>query len=101
MTPDEAVRAFLRLGCVEKPKHGRKNYRWLEVRNAEGRQIAIFNIPVSKQEIPRGTLLRSILRPNGIRNEEHLRQLLDADDPPAAFLEVLPKDGPRYKLRGR
>jgi hypothetical protein len=102
MTPDEAIRAFIRLGCVEVPRHSRhKNYRWLERTDEKGRQIAIFNVPVSKPILAKGTLLNSLLRPNGIRDEAHLQELLADLDPPSAFLKVIPKSGPRYRLPGR
>jgi hypothetical protein len=100
LSPDELVGALLRLGCVENTRHSRKNYRWLELRD-KGRQIAIFNIPVARNPVPAGTLRRGILNPNGIRDEDHLHELLKAKDPPAAFRAVLPKQGPRYRPSGQ
>ena len=100
MTPEEAANAFIRLGCQEDRRHSRKNYRWLELLDDGGRQIAIFNIPTSKSPLRRGTLINGLLNPNGIRDEDHLAQLLADPDPPAAFRRVLPQGGPRYRPRG-
>lgn len=99
MTPGEAVDAFVRLGCVER-RHSRKNYRWLELTDAGGRQIAIFNVPTSKTPLRKGTLVNGLLNPNGIRDEAHLKELLADADPPAAFRRVVPNAGPRYRPHG-
>jgi hypothetical protein len=99
-SPNEAVAAFLVLGCTENPRHSRKNYRWLELLDGQGHQKAIFNVPVAKDPIPIGTFVKSILNPNGIRDEVHLKELLEAEDPRAAFLAVLPEGGPRYRPHG-
>jgi hypothetical protein len=101
VTPGEAVDAFLRLGCIEIPRHSRKNYRWLELTDENGHQVAIFNVPTSKSPLRKGTLVRSILNPNGIRDEAHLAQLLADPDPPTAFRKVLPIGGPRYRPHGQ
>lgn len=101
MTPDEAVAAFVRLGCEEDKRHSRKNYRWLELKDAEGRQIAIFNVPTSKSPLRKGTMLNGLLKPNGISDEDHLAELLAAPDPLAAFRRVLPTGGPRYHPHGQ
>lgn len=101
LSPAEAVAAFKLLGCSEDPKHSRKNYVWLELKDASGHQIAIFNVPTSKNPIRRGTLEHGLLQPNGIRDEAHLNQLLEERDPRAAFLLVVPRQGPRYTPRGQ
>jgi hypothetical protein len=101
VTPKEAVTAFQRLGCTLNPKHSRKNYAWLELLNEHGHQIAIFNVPTSKNPVRRGTLINSLLNPNGIEDEAHLKRLLDSPDPPAAFRAVLPAAGPRYRPHGQ
>jgi hypothetical protein len=100
LTPAEVVAAFTRLGCREVKKHGRKNYRWLERRDSEGRQIAIVNVPTSKSPVRKGLLL-AILDSNGIRDEAHMQELLAAADPPGEFLKVLPRGGPRYRPGGQ
>lgn len=100
MTPDELVRHLQRLGCEEDRRHSRKNYRWLEVTDEQGRQIAIFNIPTSKSPIREGTLVRGILNPNGIRDEAHLLELVGAADPRRAFRAVVPRGGARYRPHG-
>ncbi|MBJ7603284.1 MAG: hypothetical protein JF888_08875 [Candidatus Dormibacteraeota bacterium] len=101
MSPEEAITAFKTLGCRPVPRHSRKNYVWLELDDEGGRQIAIFNVPTSKNPIRKGTLLNGLLRPNGIRDENHLRELLNDPDPPAAFWRALPKGGPRYRPGGQ
>jgi hypothetical protein len=101
LSPDQLVSDLLRLGCVENTRHSRKNYRWLEIHDGAGHQIAIFNIPVAKNPIPPGTLRAGILNPNGIRDEVHLKELLDSVDPPAALRAVLPRHGPRYRPSGQ
>ncbi len=101
LSPGQAIAAFKRLGCSEDPKHSRKNYVWLELTDDQGHQIAIFNVPTSKNPIRPGTLEKGLLRPNGIRDEEHLNELLDHENPRAAFLHVLPRHGPRYRPRGQ
>ncbi len=99
MSPDEGIDAFRRLGCQRIPGRGKGSHAWMERRDAGGRQIAIFNVPVTKNPIPKGTL-QGMLATNGIRSEDHLRELLAARDPPAEFLKVLPPGGPRYRSRG-
>jgi hypothetical protein len=101
LSPGEAIAAFKRLGCREVKDHSRKNYVWLELQDAAGHQIAVFNVPTSKNPLRKGTLTNSLLNPNGIRDENHLRELLSAADPAKAFLKVLPKGGPRYKPGGQ
>jgi hypothetical protein len=101
ITPAALVAAFARLGCVEDRGHSRKNYRWLELLDDEGHQVAIINIPTSKTPVRKGTLVNAILNPNGIRDEEHLAELLAAEDPPAAFRAILPAGGPRYRPHGQ
>jgi hypothetical protein len=100
IAPNDLVAAFIRLGCEEDSGHSRKNYRWLELKNKDGHQVAIVNVPTSKTPVRQGTLLRGILNPNGIRDEEHLAELLAAKDPRAAFRAVLPKGGARYRPHG-
>ena len=100
ITPDELVAAFVRLGCKEDEQHSRKNYRWLELEDENGHQIAIFNIPTSKSPVRKGTLVNAILNPNGIRDEAHLAELLATPDPPVALRAVLPPEGPRYHPHG-
>ena len=97
ISPDEAVAAFKKLGCQLIPGRGKGNHTWLQL-SVEGRQRAIFNVPMNRNPIPGGTLKKSILNPNGIRDEEHLRELLAASDPRQAFLAVVSKGGPRYRL---
>jgi hypothetical protein len=101
LSPGDAVAAFKKLGCQEDTDHSRKNYVWLELRDANGHQIAIFNVPTSKNPIRKGTLINGLLNPNGIRDEAHLQELLDDRDPPAAFRRVLPRGGPRYRPSGQ
>jgi hypothetical protein len=101
LSPDQLVAALLRLGCAENVRHSRKNYRWLEIHDEAGHQVAIFNIPVAKNPVPPGTLRASILNPNGIRDEAHLKELVDSADPPAALRAVLPRAGPRYRPAGQ
>lgn len=101
LSPDKLVALLLQLGCVENVRHSRKNYRWLEIHDEAGHQIAIFNIPVAKSPVPPGTLRRSILNPNGIRDEAHLTELAAAPDPKAALRAVLPAPGARYRPGGQ
>jgi hypothetical protein len=101
LSPDQLVAALLRLGCVENVRHSRKNYRWLEILDESGHQIAIFPIPVAKNPVPPGTLRAGILNPNGIRDEQHLAELVASKDPPAALIAVLPRQGPRYRPSGQ
>jgi hypothetical protein len=98
LSPEEAVAAFRKLGCKVIPNRGKGNHTWMQL-TVEGRQRAIFNIPMNRNPIPAGTLKRAILNPNGIRDEEHLRVLLAETSPPQAFLAVIPQQGPRYRLR--
>jgi hypothetical protein len=100
VSPDGGVAAFRRLGCEVIPGRGKGSHVWMERLDAAGRQIAIINIPVTRNPIARGTLHR-ILMTNGIRDEAHLQELLSADDPPAEFLRVLPRGGPRWRAAGQ
>jgi hypothetical protein len=100
VSPDEAVATFRRLGCYVIPGRGKGSHTWLERRDARGRQIAIFNVPVTRNPIAKGTLQR-LLDTNGIRDETHLQELLADGDPPSAFLRVLPPAGPRYRPSGQ
>jgi hypothetical protein len=101
LSPGDAIAAFKRLGCREVKEHSRKNYVWLEMLDANGHQIAVFNVPTSKNPIRKGTLTRGLLNPNGIRDEAHLKELLASPDPPAAFRAVVPTGGPRYRPSGQ
>jgi hypothetical protein len=98
LSPEEAVAAFRRLGCQVIRGRGKGSHTWLQL-SVDGRQRAIFNVPMNRNPIPTGTLKKSLLNQNGIRDEEHLRELLDARDPAQAFLRVVPEGGPRYRLR--
>ena len=101
LSPGDAIAAFKKLGCREVRDHSRKNYVWLELLDANGHQVAVFNVPTSKNPIRKGTLKNSLLIPNGVRDEAHLQELLAAADPAKEFLKVLPKGGPRYKPGGQ
>jgi hypothetical protein len=98
LSPEEAVAAFKSLGCKVIPNRGRGNHTWLQL-TVDGRQRAIFNVPMNRNPIAAGTLRHSILNPNGVRDEQHLRELLADANPPLAFLRVLPEHGPRYRMR--
>lgn len=99
LSPDQAVRAFLGLGC-EVVRRSRDSHIFLERRDEHGHQIAVFSVPTNRNPISPG-ILRRLLHSNGIRDEEHLAELLSAPDPARAFLAVLPPQGPRYRPSGQ
>ncbi len=101
MSPEEVARALERLGLKRESHSRRKNYIWLELLDVQGHQIAIADIPTAKNPVPAGTLRKGILQPNGIRDADHLKELLADKDPPGALRKVLPKGGPRYRPSGQ
>lgn len=89
MSPAEAIAAFRRLGAEVIPGRGKGNHTWMERVDEQGHQIAIFNVPMNRNPIPTGLLLRSLLRRNGILDVGHLNELLAAPDPRAAYRKVI------------
>lgn len=99
LSPHEAERAFVRLGC-QVARRCRDSHIFLERLDERGHQIAVFSIPTNRNPIaPR--ILQQSLRANGIRDEAHLKELLSGPDPPSAFLKILPPQGPRFRPSGQ
>jgi len=89
VSPAEAVAAFRRLGAEVIPGRGKGNHTWMERLDDQGRRVAIFNVPMNRNPVPTGLFLKDLLRRNGIHDVAHLKLLLNAPDPPAAFLEAV------------
>lgn len=94
------VATLRKLGLREVPNHSSKNYAWMELTDARGRVIAVANIPTSKAQVSVGLQTR-LLHRMGIRDEDHLDQLVKVADPPAALRAILPPDAARYRPGGQ
>ena len=100
MTPQALVSKLRRLGLVIISSHSSKNYVWMELLNEDGHQIALANIPTSKPQVSVGVLTRTLHR-MGIRDQQHLEDLLGHKDPPASLRLILPEDAARYRPGGQ
>lgn len=96
LSPGELVAALRKLGCEVIQGRGKGSHMWVQL-TIDGRQRAVFNIPTGRDPIAKGTL-SALLKSNGIRDEDHLLELLRADDPQRAFLLLLPRVSPRYRM---